>query len=364
MRVLHVESGMHLYGGAKQVVFITQGLSKKGVENLLVCPEGSGIAGAAKGHAEVIECKMRGDLDIPFVFKLMGIIKDKKPDIVHLHSRRGADILGGIAAKLSGVPCILSRRVDNPENRVAVALKYRLFDRIITISQGIKEVLVSEGVEPSKIRCVRSAVDTGSYEREYDKGAFRREFGFEEDSFVIGVIAQLIERKGHRFLLNIAPKLLKRHPNLKILFFGKGPLRDELEKQIEKRGLLESVYLAGFRDDMSEIIGCLDMVVHPALMEGLGVSLLQASSAGVPIVAFRAGGIPEAVREGVNGFLVEPKDEEALFLKIDALLEDKALRAKISENARKFAKEEFGIDAMVEGNLAVYREILTQEGKR
>jgi glycosyltransferase involved in cell wall biosynthesis len=114
------------------------------------------------------------------------------------------------------------------------------------------------------------------------------------DVLLVGVVAQLIERKGHRFLLDALPALIAARPNLQLVFFGKGPLAGLLQERIDGEGLADHVRLAGFRDDLTDLLPCLDLLVHPATMEGLGVSLLQASAAGVPIVASRAGGIPEA----------------------------------------------------------------------
>jgi glycosyltransferase involved in cell wall biosynthesis len=101
--------------------------------------------------------------------------------------------------------------------------------------------------------------------------------------------------------------------------------------------------------------------VHPAIREGLGVSLLQASSAGVPIVAGNTGGIPEAVRDGVNGLLVPPGDVVALTQAIGRLLRDPDLAQRLGRAGRELMLREFSVDGMVEGNLAVYRQVLAEE---
>lgn len=177
------------------------------------------------------------------------------------------------------------------------------------------------------------------------------------DAPVIGVIAQLIPRKGHRFLLEMAQRLREQFPKLRILFFGQGSLREELERYIAENGLGGVVGLAGFRDDMPKILPCLDLVVHPALMEGLGVSLLQAAAAGVPIVGARAGGIPEVVHDGVNGLLVAPGNSEELYQAIVELLADPARMARFGAAGRELVQGEFSVDAMVESYLALYRKL-------
>ena len=175
MKILHVEAGKHLYGGARQVLYIVEGLAARGVTNLLACPAGSEMARQQPAGTRVVAMKMGGDGDIGMVTRLASLIRAEKPDLVHLHSRRGADTWGGLAARLAGVPCVLSRRVDNPESRLAVAIKYRLYDHVITISEGIRQVLLGEGLAPGKVSCVRSAVDATPYLVPVEGAAFRAE---------------------------------------------------------------------------------------------------------------------------------------------------------------------------------------------
>jgi glycosyltransferase involved in cell wall biosynthesis len=174
---------------------------------------------------------------------------------------------------------------------------------------------------------------------------------------VFGVVAQLIERKGHRVLMRALQRLPSRE-GFTILCFGQGPLREALEQEARDQGLGEVLRFAGFRKDLQRWMGGLDGLVHPALMEGLGVSLLQASAAGVPVIASRAGGMPEAVRDGENGLLVPPGDDAALADALRRLIGDAALRRRLGDGGRALIAREFSIDAMVEGNLGVYREVL------
>lgn len=361
MKVLHVEGGRNLYGGARQVLYLLEGLERHGIDNLLVCPAGSELAREGAAHAEVHAIPMAGDLDFRLIGRLYRIIRRVRPDLVHLHSRIGADVMGGIAARLAGVPVVHSRRQDNPEMRWAVAMKYRLHDRVVAISEGIGHVLASEGMPASKLRCVRSAIDPAPFRRPGNRPWFLAEFGLPEDCIAIGVIAQLIERKGHRFLLEALPDLVGRYPGLHVLLFGKGPMESSLIEIVRRRGLTDRVHFPGFRDDLPRILPCLDLVVHPALREGLGISLLQAAAAGVPIVASRAGGIPEAVRDGENGLLVPPGDAVALAAAIHRLLDDPELARGMGKRGEALIDREFSVEGMVEGNLAVYRELLAEK---
>lgn len=358
MKVLHVETGRHLYGGALQVFFLLRGLRDQG-EHVLVCPPGSAIAAAmAEIGGRVIEVPAGGDADLGFLWRLRRLIRRERPDLIHLHSRRGADLLGGLAGRLGGVPVVLSRRVDNPEPRAWVALKYRLYDRVITISDGIRAVLRAEGVPEAKLRCVHSAVDTGRYRPGGDRDWLRREFSLAEDALAVGMLAQFIERKGHRVLLEALPAIVEHQPRARFLLFGQGPLWEEIAAEVRRRGLEPWVQMPGFRGDLERILPALDLVVHPAYLEGLGVALLQAAACAVPIVAGRAGGIPEIVGHGDNGWLIEPGDAANLARHCIDLLADPERRRRFGAAGRVRAQQRFSIDAMVAGNLAVYREVL------
>lgn len=358
MKILHVEGGHRLAGGAQQVLYLLQGLQARGVDNVLACPRGGELTTPAQPFAEVHPMPMGGDLDVGIIARLRHCIQRCRPDLVHLHSRIGADVMGGIAARTTRIPVVHTRRVDNPEARWIVALKYRLFDRVIAISEGICRVLLAEGLPQAKLRLVRSAVDWQSFQKPCDRERACAALGVPLEARLIGVVAQLIPRKGHRFLIEVLPPLSAEFPELRVVFFGRGPEEQRLRSLAAAGGLEGQVLFAGFRTDLPDILPCLELLVHPAILEGLGVSLLQASSAGVPIVASNAGGIPEAVRDGVNGLLVPPSDATALGAAIARLLRDPQHARALGEAGRSLMRREFSVDGMVEGNLAVYRELI------
>lgn len=363
LRVVHVETGRHLYGGAAQVLYLMTGLRDEGVESVLVAPPASGITEAARQRGiRVRPVPLAGEADLRFILRLRRVLLEESPALVHCHSRRGADTLGGVAAAWAGIPAVVSRRVDNPEPPWRAVPKYRLYRRVITISERIREEVIRSGVSPEKAVCVRSAVEGERWAGPCHRDRFREVTGVPEGEVVIGVAAQFIERKGHRDLLLALPSILQESPTVRVVFLGRGPLEEALRGEAARRGIADRVVFAGFVPDLERILPCLDLLVHPARMEGLGVILLQASAAGVPMVAARAGGIPEVVREGVNGLLVPPGEPAALAAAVLRVLGDPALAARLQAGGRRLASEEFSIGAMVRGNLAVYRDLLPAPG--
>src|SRR5690606_14939726 len=131
-----------------------------------------------------------------------------------------------------------------------------------------------------------SSVDTERYRPGcHDRQWFLDEFGLEPDAPVLGMAAQFIPRKGHRTLIDAMPAILAAQPRTRVLLFGQGPEQDAIRELVAQRGLSENVSIAGFRTDLDRVLPCLDLVVHPASMEGLGVALLQSAACGVPMVA-------------------------------------------------------------------------------
>ncbi len=362
MKVLHIETGRHLYGGARQVAYIIEGLHRRGIENVLVCQQGSAIATEVEGMAEVQQLSLHGDVDFRLLFKLLKLIRQYRPDIIHSHSRRGADIWGGLAGSIAGIPTVLSRRVDNPEALWWVGLKYRLYGRVICISEGIRQVLLEEGVPAQKVITVRSAIDANGWKNQCDRKKFNEEFDTQTDHVVLGMVAQLIPRKGHSLVLQAMQQLTDSYPQLRLICFGQGALKDSLEQEAQERGLQERVQFTGFRDDLPNWLGCIDVLVHPALMEGLGISLIQAAACSVPVIASRAGGMPEIVRNEENGLLIEPGDLPGLLQALKRLLNEPDTRQQFGMTGRQLVEREFSIEAMVEGNLAVYQG-LTEGGR-
>ncbi|BBA35198.1 GDP-mannose-dependent alpha-(1-6)-phosphatidylinositol monomannoside mannosyltransferase [Methylocaldum marinum] len=357
MKVLHVEMGRHLYGGARQVAYLLNGLSRFPGRHVLACGDGAEIVGAVQNPAvEIRPLPFRGDADVVFIGRLRRLIRNENPNVLHIHSRRG-DLLAALAGRLEKVPMIHSRRVDNPPRWVDTRVKFPLFETIVTISEGIRAVLIEAGVRPERVICVPSAVDTGRYRPVRDEGWFRLEFGLAQDETAFGMIAQMIARKGHDVLFDALPEVLAQHPKTRVLLFGQGPMEDELRTSVRDRGLQSAVTFAGYRNDMARVIPCLDLVVHPAWMEGLGVSLLEAAACAVPIVATRAGGMPEIVQDGINGRLIDPGDSAALASALVDLLNDTALRRQLGHAGRRLVLERFSVDAMVEGNYRVYRSV-------
>ena len=359
MKILHVETGRHFLGGPQQLVYLINALQERGHDNTLVCPPDSGINNVARAAGiRVQNLFCAGDLDLPFAYRLSQYLKETRPDIVHCHSRRGADILGGLAASFADIPTVVSRRVDNTEMRLVAALRYRPFKKVIAVSSAIADVLRDRGVEAERLVVIRDAVDVSVFDARPDCETFRDEFAIDDADFVIAAAGQLIPRKGHQYLLQAVSDLRARFPRLRLVLFGEGYLNNQLRAQAASLQMGDVVQFAGFRDDLDSFLACFDLFAHPALAEGLGVSALKASAARLPVVGFAAGGMVEAVAHEQTGLLVDPGDSEALAAAIARLIENPDLRRQFGDAGRRRMLEEFSIETMADKHVALYEAVL------
>lgn len=348
MKVLHVEAGEKMLGGAQQLIYLLAEPSSSKHDHIVLCPKNSEVMSKAKAEGlNVIGARILGDVDPFLIFRLCKLILKYKIDVIVVHSRRGADFYGGVAGKLMGIRSILVRRVDNPESRFISKLKYSLYDKTVCISDAIASVLESQGVPASKLEVIKDCVDTDMFlpnnDQETDLPA---RIDIPDNKLTVGVIAQLIPRKGHKFLLQVMPDILAKFPDVHCVFLGAGSSREALEQLSADLNLTSAVTFTGFRRDIHKIIPQLDIVVHPATMEGMGVALLQSSSAGVPVIAFAAGGIPEVVDHEVTGLLVPVGDEVGLKNRLMTLLGSSKLRRQYGEKGRQKMLEEFSLASM------------------
>ncbi|MGI9248918.1 MAG: glycosyltransferase, partial [Woeseiaceae bacterium] len=331
----------------------------RGHDNTLVCPPDSGIDGVARqAGIRVQNLFCAGDLDLPFAYRLAQYLKELGPDIVHCHSRRGADILGGLAASFVDIPTVVSRRVDNTEMRLMAALRYRPFKKVIAISNAVADVLLDRGVEAERLTIIRDAIDVAEFDIEPACAAFRQEFRLGEDDFILAAAGQLIPRKGHQYLLQAVADLKDEYPEIKLVIFGEGYLNNQLRVQATSLQLGDVVQFAGFRDDLDAFFPCFDLFAHPALAEGLGVVALKAAAASVPVVGFEAGGMVEAVLHEKTGLLVAPEDVDALADAIKRFIEEPDLGRRFGEEGKLRMRNEFSIDKMAGEHIALYESVL------
>jgi glycosyltransferase involved in cell wall biosynthesis len=358
MRIMHLEFGRHLYGGAAQVRYLIEGLDDCGIENILICPVNSEISKVTCA-TKVVELSIGGDLDWRLPTRLKNIISLYEPSVVHAHSRRGADTVGGWVSRYMEVPAVLTRRVDNREAALWARLKYFPYDAVVGISSAVeRELLHHVGLPAYRVHRVSSAMDTKRYSPATERTRLTEVTGLDSSLFTIGIVGQFISRKGHALLFECLPELFVRFPHARVLCFGQGPLENELKKNVLNKGLSSHVIFLGFRTDLSDLMPELDLLVHPARQEGLGVAVMEAMSSGVPVITSTAGGITDLLENKVHGLTFESGDKSGLFNAMVLMISDEELRVRFRTAARKRIQEQFSVEKMSHRYIEIYNQVL------
>jgi glycosyltransferase involved in cell wall biosynthesis len=323
------------------------------------------IAALEAVGVKVARFPIHADLDPLLLWRLVRFLRTRQPDIVHTHLIHG-DLYGTLAAGLARVPHVVSTRHNDNTFR-----RWPLFgrlhnsvskrqDHIITISEHLKRFTVEiEGVNPEKVTPIhyglapRQSADSMLAAR-----AMRTELGIPDDALLVGIVARLTEQKGHTHLFAAWQQVMHVLPDAHLLVVGDGPLRDFLQTLAKDRNLTGSITFTGYRSDVPRIMSALDVMVLPSFWEGFGLVLLEAMSAGKPIVASRVSAIPEIVVDGETGLLVPPGDLHSLAQALLKVLQDPERGRRMGRKGRARLEREFGVEKMVCATEHVYDALL------
>ncbi len=358
---LQIDTARTWRGGQQQVLLTTRGLSARGHRVVVVAhPEGE-LRRRLPAEMEVVPLAPRNEVDLPAAWRLSRVIRDLQPDIVHAHDPHGVAV-AATALSMASPPrrpaLVAARRVDfHIKANSFSRWKYRQVDRFVTASEAIRAMLLEDGVSPDRVVTVHEGIDVDRV-ASAEALNLREEYWFPPHSLIVGNIAALVPHKGQKFLIDAAAIVVREMPEARFLVVGEGELHASLEHQIRHLHLAQHVILAGFRTDALRVLKGLDLFVMSSVTEGLGTSLLDAMAAGRPIVATRAGGIPEVVVHGETGLLVPPRDAAALAGAILEVLRDPARRQRFAEAGFARVRERFSVDRMVEETLGVYAAVV------
>ncbi len=302
----------------------------------------------------VIRCVMR-------VYKLL---REGEYDLVHTNGYF-ADIVGLLSARFAGLPIVTTChgfisntrkfRFYNSLNIFAI----RWFDKVIAVSEKMKDDLVVKGIKQGKIEIVQNAVQIvgdGDLKKKQRQGV-RDRFGFDNDAFVLGYVGRLSEEKGLGFLLEAAVKIGTDVP-VRICVIGDGPQACEMKEFVCKQKLEDVVVFAGFQENVTDILPAFDVFVLPSLTEGTSMALLEAMACGLPVIATEVGGTPDVVHSQKNGLLVPPGSSDAIVAAIEKLYHNKDLRGYLGSAAMLAIENHFSIESWLEEIEKVYQNII------
>lgn len=298
---------------------------------------------------------------------MIRFLKQERPHLVQTYLF-WANVYGSLAAKLAGVPVIVTGRRALMETRYKVWYRHWLQNcsnlcatAIVANSQVVKAECLQRdwGVTADKIRVIYNGIDLKHFQTPGDGTQLRIEFRIPPKSLVIGMLATFHPRKRHEDLLRALPLIHQRYPQTVLVCVGRdNGARAELEALTDALGIQAAVRFAGERQDIPEILALCDIVAFPSEIEGMSNVLLEALAAGKPVVAARVAGNPEIIQYEQTGLLVPPRQPQSLAEAILRLLDSAVLRQQFGDAGRQWVEKHFRVEQMVSETEELYRTLV------
>jgi glycosyltransferase involved in cell wall biosynthesis len=369
IRILHILTNEVRGGIEEGVLSLLRLMDRERFVPLLACPPklieayGRELGDDLKVYPLPRLCR---PYQVSAMVQLVRILRASAPDVVHTHLFVTSLCVAPVA-KLIGIPVVVeSCRIR--EGWRGNAWKGYWIDRVVdgfvdanvTNSDALRRYLLEVKRFPAdKVVVIRNGRDLSRVLAPpvSETAALRREFHLCPDALVVVAPGRLEAQKGHDYLLQALPAVLKQFPNLRMFIVGEGSLRQQLAAKITELNLQDHVMLTGYRKDVYDLFRLSDLVVLASLFEGLPLVAIEAGALGKTILATAVDGTPEVVLHGETGWLVPPANSADLAVAMCKLLVDAELRARLGEQARKYVTQEFSFDRLVVETEGLYTRL-------
>jgi glycosyltransferase involved in cell wall biosynthesis len=376
LSVCHLITQLELGGAQRNTLYTLAHLDRARFEPSLI----SGTAGVLDGEASALGIPFTSipelirpiapARDAVALFQLTRALQRLGPDIVHTHSSK-AGVLGRVAAALARVPIVIHSvhgwGFHPGQNRLKrglfIALEKLaapLTTQFIAVSEANRSTGDACGIAPApRFEVIYSGVELEKFRRAADSGRLRRELQIDQHTPLVGMIACLKPQKSPIDFVKLAARVAGEVPGAQFVLAGDGELRGEVEAEVRQQNLVSRFHLLGWRNDPETIVGDLDVLVLTSRHEGLPRVCPEAMAAGKPIVATAVDGTPEAVADGINGFVHPFGAVEALAQSVVTLLRDPELRRQFGQAGRRRSIA-WDIDEMVRAQERLYLELAAE----
>lgn len=362
IKVFQVVTDTNIGGAGIWLLNFLKAYNRENVDMTVVLPHNAAlIPEVEKLNVRVIEAD--GIADSSFSAKgfsaLDKIFKEENPDIVHTH----ASLSARLAAKKNGIKVVHTRHCLEGEKKHIKKFIYRfinnvLSDRVVAVSEAVKDNLLSDGISEDKLRTVYNGITPIRELSEEEKQQAREKLGIHPRQVVIGMVARLEPVKNHAMFLEAAKVIATICPEALFMIVGDGTMREALEAKAKEDGIADKVIFTGYIQDVSEVMNVIDIHVLTSEKEALSISLIEAMSLGKPVIATNSGGPGEFVKNGVNGILIGVNDTVNLTMGAVRLIQRPDIRKKLGEEGRKIVGEKFISSDMARQIEQIYSELV------
>ncbi|NOY29033.1 MAG: glycosyltransferase [Planctomycetes bacterium] len=353
LRILFVTTSMPVGGAETLLVNLVRGLDANRFAPEIAClkepgPLGELLAKDFPVHSNLLSSKF----DLRILPRLCKLLRKQKIDAVITVGAGDKMFWGRLAARLAGVPVVISALHSTgwPDSVGRLnRLLTRWTDAFIGVADAHAEHLIAwEGFPREKVHTIFNGVDTAIF-APGDREAKRRELGLPVNAPVVGILAALRPEKNHELFLDGAKQIQRQLPDAHFLVVGDGLRRESLEKRADELGIAAVTHFLGSRSDVPELLRTLDVLALTSHNEASPVSILEALSSQIPVVAAEVGSVPETVLPGVTGQLFPAGDLDSYVSHTVELLRNPALCAEMGSKGRRRVLEQWSLEAMVQG---------------
>jgi len=357
VNILYVESSRSWGGQEYRTCLEINWLNAHGHQAWLVCNPGSQVhSKASELQTRLVTMPLRRRIDPLCSWRLWRFCRQNQVDLLKAYSSKDHWIC--LPLYFCGIPLSRARCITDPIGSKGRAFVFKHgCSQIVADASVIKRHLVAEhGVDPAKIEVIGSAVDLEKFKPPRDRAKFRREIGVDDDTALIGNVGMIRPDKGQLVLVEAAPLVLQKRPDVRFVIVGQGTgiLKRgiNVRNAIDQAGLADRIIMAGYRWDTPDVYAACDMIVIASLRtEASPIVLREAFASGRPVIATKVGDIPEIIEHRKNGLLIEPGDTQALANAIMEFITDPNLAAYCAANGLRYATEHFSFDTMMEKKL-------------
>jgi glycosyltransferase involved in cell wall biosynthesis len=364
--ILFVHGITEIGGAERELLVMLERLLRRGYRPIVGCPDHGPLVVELERRGIEVRLALMPPWRKLFAYPkraaavraLRGMIEAVRPALIHVNDiwwvpqtfRAGEGLRIPIVAHVR-------QEIEAPKVR-----RYKLdrVDLVFPVSRQIQRSLEAGGARPERLRTLYSGLDMARVTDQEDGRAARRRFGIPAEALVLGTVANLFPRKGYEVMLRALPKITAAFPQAHYLVVGSGDAAYEarLRALVEDLGLRGRVHFSGFQESVYPGLAAMDLYVHPALMEGFGIAVLEAMAMRKPVVATATGGLPEIVQDGETGVLVPPGDADALARAVVRLLQDPVRCRQLGEAGRARVAAHFTVDAMMDQLVSGYELLL------
>ncbi|GGW66201.1 glycosyltransferase involved in cell wall biosynthesis [Winogradskyella epiphytica] len=349
MRLIQFTASTVWRGHEQKIVYLYEAFAAQGYveDQWIVCPQNSEIYEVAKEKGlQVISFDFTSEYSFSFAKEFKKIVQEKNASVIFIHSSK-AQTIAVMSAFIFGlkVPLVLCRtlikRVDTNFFR-KWKYNYKGIKKIICVSQPVVESLKFAIKDHSRFTVIGSVTDINKFQKQEGTGLLHEEFNIPREYKIIGNIAEFTKFKDHYTWVDTVSILVKENTfKAKYILVGKGFMEEEIRSYVDEKGLTDHIIFAGFRRDIPEILPEFDLFLFTSNNEPTGGVLLESYACKVPIVAARAGGIPEVIVDGETGLLAEVGNPKDFALKVNSLINNKTLQNKLTSHGYQYLVDNF-----------------------